>query len=176
MTSRISTAEPETWSDPRLLSTAARLWEYALNNELESLDLTIAGLVTLQALHAGGTTSQAALARMIRVEPQTLRRTLRSLEASGYLTNSPQTPGTRGLHISMTTAGQLVLTEANNLEQRSYRNLSGSNELHNALVTLIKTLTTTPPHDQSAAHDHRQDPQHKRPDRPSRWGGSAAQS
>lgn len=149
MTPRTVTAEPETWSDPQLLSTAARLWEYALNSELENLNLTIAGLATLQALHAEGTTSQAALARVIRVQPQTLRRTLRSLEASGYLTSSAPTPGTRGLNISITTAGALVLAEANHLEQHSYRSIAGDNEIHPVLVTLIKSLTAAHPLERS---------------------------
>ncbi|MHA7220701.1 MarR family winged helix-turn-helix transcriptional regulator [Arthrobacter sp. MDT1-48-3] len=144
MTSRVNPAEPDMWADPRLLSTAARLWEYALNSELKKLKLTLSGLVALQALHAAGTTSQAALARIIRVQPQTLRRTLRSLEAGGYLTNSAPTPGSRGLNISITSAGELALSEADGLEQRLHRILDSGDELHEALVMLIESLTVTP--------------------------------
>jgi DNA-binding MarR family transcriptional regulator len=161
MTPRGSTASPIMWSDAQLLSTAARLWEYTLNRKLKELDLTLAGLVALQALHAAGTTSQAALARIIRVQPQTLRRTLRSLEESGYLTNSAPTPGSRGLNISITTAGKLMLSEADDLEQRSHRTLNGGGELHNALVTLIESLTAKHPADQTPAHHHQHQSQRR---------------
>jgi MarR family transcriptional regulator, organic hydroperoxide resistance regulator len=76
----------DNWATPRLLSTAARMVEYAWNEKLASLGLTHAGAIALEVLETGGPEVQAQLAVKARVKPQTMSRTLARLEAHGCIT------------------------------------------------------------------------------------------
>ena len=71
------------WPTNRLLSTAARLVEHAWNEELASLGVTHAGVMALDVLHSKGSMTQAQLAQEVRVQAQTMGKTLHRLEAHG---------------------------------------------------------------------------------------------
>ena len=66
------------WPTGRLLSTAARLVEHAWVEALEQLGLSHAGLIVLHVL-GPGPLSQTELAKVARVEAQTMSRTLEGL-------------------------------------------------------------------------------------------------
>jgi hypothetical protein len=89
----------EEWSASRLLTTAARLWEQEVNERLQGVGLTPAGLVALQALEAVEPVTQAALARILHLQPQTLRRTLASLEDRALLTRGASAINGRALSV-----------------------------------------------------------------------------
>ena len=63
------------WPTGRLLATASRLVEHAWTERLDDIGLTHAGLVVLHLLQESPR-SQTDLARLARVENQTISRTL----------------------------------------------------------------------------------------------------
>lgn len=141
-TSHRSSPADDAWTDSRLLGTVARLWEYTLNSRLASLNLTTTGLITLQALEGAGVTSQAALARAIRVKPQTLRRTLLALETKGFLTRSASDPSTQSVTVGITLLGRRAVSEARQIEEDSHTGLSADSHLRYELIMLIRRVTT----------------------------------
>ena len=64
------------WPTNRLLSTAARLVEHAWNENLASLGITHAGVMALDVLRSEGSMTQAQLAHQVRVQAQTMGKTL----------------------------------------------------------------------------------------------------
>ena len=76
------------WPTNRLLSTAARLVEHAWNENLASLGITHAGVMALDVLHSEGSMTQAQLAHQVRVQAQTMGKTLHRLEVHGHITRS----------------------------------------------------------------------------------------
>ncbi|CAL8898452.1 hypothetical protein KVA01_19670 [Kocuria varians] len=104
------------WPTNRLLSTAARLVEHAWNENLATLGITHAGVMALDVLHTEGSMTQAQLARRVRVQAQTMGKTLHRLEVHGHITRSKNEHDRRSHVVSISAAGEQVLAEAARLE------------------------------------------------------------
>jgi DNA-binding MarR family transcriptional regulator len=115
---RASPAGPDMqeWPTGRLLATASRLVEHAWTESLDRLGLTHAGLVVLHLLQEKPR-SQTDLARLARVENQTISRTLERLQREGFVERKAD-PSDRRRHIvTVTTAGIEVWNSARTLER-----------------------------------------------------------
>ena len=73
------------WPTGRLLSTAARLVEHSWNEKLGAIGLTHAGVIAMEVLYSNGPMTQAQLAQLVRVQAQTMGKTLSRLEAHGHI-------------------------------------------------------------------------------------------
>lgn len=107
----------ERWPTVRLLSTAARLVEHAWNQKLSGMGLTHAGVITLDVLVATGPVTQATLARIVRVQAQTMGKTLTRLEAHGHISRLNSLSDRRSQVVSITDAGSAALIQAHELER-----------------------------------------------------------
>ncbi|RKQ36625.1 MarR family winged helix-turn-helix transcriptional regulator [Kocuria tytonis] len=129
------------WPTNRLLSTAARLVEHAWNEDLASLGITHAGVMALDVLQSEGSMTQAQLAQRIRVQAQTMGKTLHRLEVHGHVTRAKSERDRRSHVVAISRAGEQVLADAARLEQGL---LGGSHEadeqLRCRLVDIISTL------------------------------------
>src|SRR4051812_47950378 len=100
------------WPTPRLLSTAARLVEHAWDEQLASLGLTHAGVIALEVLHAAGRPMvQAQVAVSVRVQAQTMGKTLSRLEAHGHITRVRNQADGRSHQVTVSDLGQAVLVQ-----------------------------------------------------------------
>jgi MarR family transcriptional regulator, organic hydroperoxide resistance regulator len=106
----------ERWPTGRLLSTAARLVEHAWNEKLGSLGLTHAGVIALEVLAVKGPVSQVLLSQVVRVQAQTMGKTLSRLEAHGYIQRSRSSSDRRSQIVSLSENGKRVLDAAERLE------------------------------------------------------------
>lgn len=106
----------ERWPTGRLLSTAARLVEHAWNEKLRSMGLTHAGVIVMQVLAVKGPTSQSILAQIVRVQAQTMGKTLSRLEAHGHVSRTRSLSDRRSQVVSLTEAGERTLGLATLLE------------------------------------------------------------
>ncbi|GAA2108907.1 MarR family winged helix-turn-helix transcriptional regulator [Kocuria atrinae] len=104
------------WPTNRLLSTAARLVEHAWNESLASLGITHAGVMVLDVLQAEGSMTQAQLAHKVRVQAQTMGKTLHRLEVHGHITRSKNVRDRRSHVVSISPEGEQVLAIASKLE------------------------------------------------------------
>ena len=100
------------WPTNRLLSTAARLVEHAWNENLASLGITHAGVMALDVLRSEGSMTQAQLAHQVRVQAQTMGKTLHRLEVHGHITRSRNALDRRSHMVSISPAGERVLVDA----------------------------------------------------------------
>ena len=129
------------WPTNRLLSTAARLVEHAWNEDLASLGVTHAGVMALDVLRSEGSMTQAQLASQVRVQAQTMGKTLHRLEAHGHVTRSRNERDRRSHVVAISPAGEQVLADAARLEQ----NLLGESretdeQFRGRLVEIIAAL------------------------------------
>ena len=129
------------WPTNRLLSTAARLVEHAWNENLASLGITHAGVMALDVLRSEGSMTQAQLAHQVRVQAQTMGKTLHRLEVHGHITRSRNALDRRSHMVSISPAGERVLVDAARLE----KGLLGSDrdtdeQFRRKLIDLISTL------------------------------------
>ncbi|QIZ99993.1 MarR family transcriptional regulator [Leifsonia sp. PS1209] len=130
---------PENWPIGRLLGVASRSVERSWAQALEQRGLTHAGLIVLHFLDAG-ITSQTELARLARVEAQTMSRTIDRLEREGLVARSPY-PGDRRRHVlSITAAGREAFAGAKNLERDVFPAVSDPEALRTALVQIVAAL------------------------------------
>ncbi|WP_374946860.1 MarR family winged helix-turn-helix transcriptional regulator [Agreia sp.] len=104
------------WPTGRLLSTASRLVEHAWTESLDRLGLTHAGLVVLHLLQEKPR-SQTDLARLARVENQTISRTLERLQRQGFVTRTADRSDRRRHIVTVTPAGVDVWNSARTLER-----------------------------------------------------------
>ncbi|WP_144791958.1 MarR family winged helix-turn-helix transcriptional regulator [Kocuria palustris] len=129
------------WSTNRLLSTAARLVEHSWNERLAALGVTHAGRMALDVLREHGTLSQARLAQEVRVQAQTMGKTLHRLEAHGHISRSPNLQDRRSHLVSITEAGENMLDEAARLEEGLIHDGALADEqLRRSLAHIISTL------------------------------------
>jgi MarR family transcriptional regulator, organic hydroperoxide resistance regulator len=129
------------WTVPRLLSTAARLSEHAWNAQLAALNLTQAGVIALEVLNAGGAMASAQLAKRIRVQGQTMGRTLARLEAHGHIVRERSETDRRTQLVSISQEGLQALEEATRLERLLVSDGDGdSTGLNDRLAVIIRTL------------------------------------
>jgi DNA-binding MarR family transcriptional regulator len=105
------------WPTGRLLTTAARLVEHAWNERLVSIGVTHAGVIALGVLKSQGTSSQAQLAQIVRVQAQTMGKTLSRLEARGHVSRVRNDRDRRSHMVSITPDGVAVLDQAKNIER-----------------------------------------------------------
>ncbi|MBE0011111.1 MarR family winged helix-turn-helix transcriptional regulator [Arthrobacter sp. AET 35A] len=108
----------ETWSTGRLLSTAARLSEHALNAALSEIGVTPAGVNVLTALNTHGAVAQNELAELLRVQPQTISKTIERLEASGHLSRRRSGPDRRVRLVVISSKGRETLEQAQDIEKK----------------------------------------------------------
>ncbi|NUU33350.1 MarR family transcriptional regulator [Arthrobacter sp. C9C5] len=129
------------WSTVRLLLTAARLVEHAGNENLASVGLTHAGLIALQVLEADGTMTQTRVAAKVRVQAQTMGKTLARLEENGHVTRVRSQRDSRSLEVGISGLGKTTLDRARELEQNlAPGDKTELKELRDWLVTIIRLL------------------------------------
>ncbi|MDQ0075603.1 MarR family winged helix-turn-helix transcriptional regulator [Arthrobacter oryzae] len=105
------------WPTGRLLSTAARLVEHAWNEKLDDIGLTHAGVIALDVLAANGPMTQSSLAQIVRVQAQTIGKTLMRLEAHGYVYRQRSQSDRRSQVVSITVSGTSAREAARDLER-----------------------------------------------------------
>jgi MarR family transcriptional regulator, organic hydroperoxide resistance regulator len=108
----------DSWPTGRLLPTAARLVEHSWNEKLAGAVLTHAGVIALDVLTAAREPmTQARIAQIIRVQSQTMGKTLSRLEARGYIRREPSPSDRRSQVVSITDAGARVVNEAREVDR-----------------------------------------------------------
>ena len=129
---------PENWPLGRLLGAASRAVERAWADALEQRGLTHAGLIVLHLLELGFV-SQADLARMAQVEPQTMSRTVDRLEREGLLTREPD-PADRRRHVlAITDAGRSAFAGVRGLEDDVFPDVEDPAALRTALLQIVSS-------------------------------------
>jgi DNA-binding MarR family transcriptional regulator len=131
----------EQWPTGRLLTTAARLVEHAWNERLVDIGVTHAGVIALGVLASQGAMTQAGLAQIVRVQAQTMGKTLARLESRGHVARVRNDLDRRSHLVSITDAGREVLVRADDIERTL---VAGgglvSDELRTHLQGVIKEL------------------------------------
>lgn len=125
------------WPTGRLLSTAARLVEHAWVEALERLGLSHAGLIVLHVL-GPGPLSQTELAKMARVEAQTMSRTLEGLEREGYVARQKHPDDGRRHVVTRTPSGEAAWTSASTLEADLFPRIADNAGLRAELLAIIR--------------------------------------
>ena len=128
------------WPTGRLLSTAARLVEHAWVEALEQLGLSHAGLIVLHVL-GPGPLSQTELAKVARVEAQTMSRTLEGLERGGYIARQKHPDDGRRHVVTRTPAGDAVWSSARTLEADLFPRIADNAGLRTELLAIIHATT-----------------------------------
>lgn len=105
------------WPTGRLLSTAARLVEHSWNEKLGAIGLTHAGVIAIEVLAAQGPMTQAQLAQYVRVQAQTMGKTLSRLETHGHIARVRSTSDRRSQVVSLTERGKEAVTAAVEMER-----------------------------------------------------------
>lgn len=124
------------WPTGRLLSTAARLVEHTWVEALEQLGLSHAGLIVLHVLDAGPL-SQTELAKVARVEAQTMSRTLEGLEREGYIARQKHPDDGRRHVVTRTPAGEAAWGSARTLEADLFPSIADNGRLRAELLAII---------------------------------------
>ncbi|UWX96159.1 MarR family winged helix-turn-helix transcriptional regulator [Arthrobacter zhaoxinii] len=127
----------ERWPTGRLLSTAARLVEHAWNERLVSIGLTHAGVIALGVLETQGPMTQARLAQLVRVQAQTMGKTLARLETHGHVSRVRNDLDKRSHMVTITAQGTEALHEAQNIERTL---LDGGELLSEALRSQLRKV------------------------------------
>ena len=107
----------EQWPTGRLLTTAARLVDHAWNAGLGELGLTHAGYTALGVLDDHGPINQTRLAQLIRVQNQTMGKTIEKLQTNGYVQRVRGELDQRIQMVSVSDAGKTALASAQTIEQ-----------------------------------------------------------
>jgi MarR family transcriptional regulator, organic hydroperoxide resistance regulator len=134
------------WPTGRLLSTAARLVEHAWAEALEKQGLTHAGLIALHLLDAASL-GQTELARLARVENQTMSRTLERLEREGFVTRVPDPTDRRRQLVTRTDAGRGAWERTRSLEAEIFPRLGEPEALRAMLLEIIRSSSDARWHD-----------------------------
>ncbi|WGH10170.1 MarR family winged helix-turn-helix transcriptional regulator [Rothia kristinae] len=132
------------WSISRLMSTAARMFEYNWNRKLQALGLTHAGVMALDVISREGGLTQAQVAHKVGVQAQTMGKTLTRLEAHGHIARERNAVDRRSYVMILTDKGRRALAEAAEIEH----DLAGTGvldheELRQALEQVIRDLSET---------------------------------
>ena len=131
----------EHWPTGRLLSTAARLVEHAWNERLVRIGVTHAGVIALGVLDSQGPMTQAHLAQIVRVQAQTMGKTLARLESHGHVVRVRNDLDRRSHMVSITPLGVEALREAQGIERTLIDgDVLMSEELRGQLRSLIREL------------------------------------
>ena len=105
------------WPTGRLLSTAARLVEHSWNEKLGAIGLTHAGVIAMEVLSAQGPMTQAQLAQLVRVQAQTMGKTLSRLEAHGHISRERSASDRRSHVVTLTDRGREAVVAAADMER-----------------------------------------------------------
>lgn len=134
----------ESWPTGRLLSTAARLVEHSWNEKLTGAGLTHAGVIALDVLSAAKEPmSQAMIAQKVRVQSQTMGKTLSRLEAWGYISRQPSPSDRRSQVVSITDAGARVIDEVREVDRRVLQRVAvDGDKLRKELQTIVLLLAS----------------------------------
>jgi DNA-binding MarR family transcriptional regulator len=127
----------EHWPTGRLLSTAARLVEHAWVEALEARGLTHAGMIALHFLDAGPL-SQSELARLAKVENQTMSRTVERLERSGFVERRADPADRRRQIVTRTPEGDEAWASIRTLESEVFPPLEDSDRMRAGLLEIIR--------------------------------------
>jgi len=127
---------PENWPLGRLLGAASRSVERAWSRALERRGLTHAGLIVLHFLEAGYS-SQGDLARLARVEAQTMSRTVDRLEREGLVRRAPDPRDRRRHVLTVTDAGRQAFAAVRGLEDEVFPAVDDPDALRAALVQIV---------------------------------------
>ena len=131
------------WPTGRLLSTAARLVEHAWNEKLGDIGLTHAGVIALDVLAANGPMTQSSLAQIVRVQAQTIGKTLMRLEAHGYVSRQRSQSDRRSQVVSITGAGTSAREQARDLERTVLATADVDTDMLRAeLQTIVRALAS----------------------------------
>jgi len=115
--------------------------EHAWNESLASLGITHAGVMALDVLQAEGSMTQAQLAHKVRVQAQTMGKTLHRLEVHGHITRSKDVRDRRSHVVSISPEGEKVLDTASKLENDLLGEGTLMDEnLRRSLAEIISTL------------------------------------
>lgn len=136
------------WPTGRLLSTAARLVEHAWNEKLGAIGLTHAGVIAMEVLSAQGPMTQAQLAQLVRVQAQTMGKTLSRLEAHGHISRERSASDRRSHVVTLTDRGSEAVAAAADMERSvlaaaSIDPDSLRHELQSVVRELANRITTT---------------------------------
>ncbi|MCX6498262.1 MAG: MarR family transcriptional regulator [Arthrobacter sp.] len=105
------------WPTGRLLSTAARLVEHSWNEKLGAIGLTHAGVIAMEVLSVQGPMTQAQLAHLVRVQAQTMGKTLSRLETHGHISRERSASDRRSHVVTLTDRGREAVLEASDMER-----------------------------------------------------------
>ena len=133
---REANQRPENWPLGRLLGAASRSIERAWAEALGARGLTHAGMVVLHQLETGQN-SQAEIARITRVEAQTMSRTVDRLVREGLVTRKPDPHDHRRHVLELTPAGRTAFASVRNLEDEVFPTLDDPESLRNALLQIV---------------------------------------
>jgi DNA-binding MarR family transcriptional regulator len=132
------------WPTGRLLSTAARLVEHSWNEKLGAIGLTHAGVIAMEVLSANGPMTQAQLAQLVRVQAQTMGKTLTRLEAHGHISRERSTSDRRSHVVSLTKRGREAVAEAADMERSVLASASiDPDVLRQELRAVVRELATS---------------------------------
>lgn len=106
------------WPTARLVITAGRLVENAYNEELAAYGITYAGLTILSVLAVRGALSQSQLAAELKIQSQTLGKTVEGLARKGFITRARHWLDRRTQLVDITSDGQHLLKESKSLEEK----------------------------------------------------------
>ena len=109
--------EPAAWPMGRLLAAAARRVERDWDERLREIGLPHAGLIAIDILIRTGPTGADTIARVARVQPQTMSRTLERLERDGLVERSPHPDDRRRRVVIVTDAGRAAWDTAKHVER-----------------------------------------------------------
>jgi MarR family transcriptional regulator, organic hydroperoxide resistance regulator len=133
----------ERWPTGRLLSTAARLVEHSWNEKLGAIGLTHAGVIAMEVLSANGPMTQAQLAQLVRVQAQTMGKTLSRLEAHGHISRQRSASDRRSQVVSLTDQGLEAVTQAADMERSVLAATPiDPDVLRQELKTVVRVLAT----------------------------------
>jgi DNA-binding MarR family transcriptional regulator len=112
-----ATFDPGDWPTGRLLGTAARIIERRWDERLRDIGLTHAAVVVLHHLATDGPANPDALAKQVRVQPQTMSRTLDRMERDGFVERRQDADDRRRRVVTITDTGRSAWESAHDLER-----------------------------------------------------------
>lgn len=134
----------EQWPTARLIITAGRLVENAYNEDLAVYGITYAGLTVLSILAVRGALNQSELARELKIQSQTLGRTVEVLARRGFVTRTRHWLDRRSQLVDITPAGRNLLGESEALEEKlSLAGAYRETTLRDHALALIQTFDRT---------------------------------
>ena len=131
----------DSWSIGRLLNTAARLNERSENERLKAHGITLSGVTLLRALPVRTAVSQARLADLLHIKPQTAGKTAERLELRGFLRRVRDQDDRRLVLVTLTAPGRRLLLTLE-AEQEEFDRTTGlaDQDFRAALENIIVSL------------------------------------